>query len=119
MAAPYGEAHITQFMFLLNNLGKRNKITIILTIFLLSFFVLIQVALASDYGLTDTLGAIGGEGRVALENIKNEGIPRTVGRIIGAGLAFIGIAFFILMIYSGFLCMTARGNEEQVKKSID
>ena len=44
-------------------------------------------------------------------------ISTSVGTIIGAGLAFIGVLFFILMIYGGFLWMTAQGNEQQVEKA--
>ena len=40
------------------------------------------------------------------------------GRIIQGAMALIGVAFGILIIYGGFLWMTARGNEETVKKSI-
>ena len=34
-------------------------------------------------------------------------------------MAFIGVIFFVLMIYGGFLWMTARGNEQQVEKAKD
>ncbi|MBI4811909.1 hypothetical protein HY798_00435, partial [Candidatus Falkowbacteria bacterium] len=44
-------------------------------------------------------------------------IPTVSGQVIGAGLAFIGILFFILMIYGGILWMTAQGNEQQVTKA--
>ena len=37
--------------------------------------------------------------------------------IIKTALSFLGVLFLILMIYGGFLWMTARGNEEQVTKS--
>ncbi len=37
--------------------------------------------------------------------------------IIKTLLSFLGVLFLILMIYGGFLWMTARGNEEQVTKS--
>ena len=39
--------------------------------------------------------------------------------MIGYALAFVGVVFFVLMIYGGFLWMTSRGNDEQVKKSIE
>ncbi|MFA4941180.1 MAG: hypothetical protein WC582_01100 [Patescibacteria group bacterium] len=64
------------------------------------------------------------KGLEATANIGFEGapkqtdVPTIVGSIIGAGLSFIGILFFILVIYGGFLWMTARGNEEQVNKAI-
>ena len=37
--------------------------------------------------------------------------------IINSLLTFVGILFFILIIYAGYLWMTARGNEEQVSKA--
>lgn len=41
------------------------------------------------------------------------------GAIIGYLLAFVGVIFFALILYGGFLWMTARGNEEQVKKALE
>ncbi|RJR30818.1 hypothetical protein C4569_04060 [Candidatus Parcubacteria bacterium] len=38
-------------------------------------------------------------------------------RIINILLSFIGIVFLILIIYGGYLWMTASGNEEQVGKA--
>ena len=43
-------------------------------------------------------------------------IPR-VGTIIGVGLSIMGIIFFVLLIYGGFLWMTARGESGQVEKA--
>ena len=40
-----------------------------------------------------------------------------IGRIVQGFIAFIGVIFGLFVIYGGYLWMTARGNEEQVKKS--
>ncbi len=40
-----------------------------------------------------------------------------ISRVIYTLLSFIGILFFGLVIYGGFTWMTARGNEEKVKKA--
>ncbi|PIP18127.1 MAG: hypothetical protein COX43_00405 [Parcubacteria group bacterium CG23_combo_of_CG06-09_8_20_14_all_35_9] len=40
-----------------------------------------------------------------------------VGKVISALLAFLGTIFLVLIIYGGFLWMTAGGNEEQIKKA--
>lgn len=44
-----------------------------------------------------------------------------VSTIIGAGvkgaLQLVGIFFFVLMVYGGFIWMTARGNDEKVTKA--
>lgn len=46
-------------------------------------------------------------------------LPSRVGFIIGIGLSFIGTIFFVLIIYSGIMWMTAAGNEQQVAKAKD
>ncbi len=37
----------------------------------------------------------------------------------GLALSFVGLAFFVLMIYAGFLWMFARGNDQDVQKAKD
>jgi len=74
-----------------------------------------------NYGLDDTLQAeseVNGQ-TVKPANVFNDekDIPTTVGTVIGAALAFIGVLFFILMIYGGYLWMTARGNEQEIEKA--
>ena len=100
------------------NLAKRKKI-IAFIVFLLAFFVLGQAAVASNYGnygLDDTLKVEKDGSKLGDAFMK--GTPaEIIGKIVGAALAFIGILFFILMIYGGFLWMTARGNEENVTKA--
>ena len=44
--------------------------------------------------------------------------PETlVGEIIAVVLSFLGVVFLILMIYGGFLWMTAGGSEQRVEKA--
>ncbi len=40
-----------------------------------------------------------------------------IGNIIKAAISFVGVVFLVLMIYGGYLWMTARGNEQQVEKA--
>lgn len=42
---------------------------------------------------------------------------RVVGVLIYTLLGFLGILFFVLIIYGGFLWMTARGAEDQITKA--
>lgn len=58
------------------------------------------------------------------ENIKKLGSPLSVkdpesvvAALITSLLAFTGVIFFILVIYGGFLWMTAKGNEDQINKA--
>ena len=44
-------------------------------------------------------------------------VSSTIGEVVGAGLAFIGIVFLILMIYGGWIWMFAQGNEQEVEKA--
>jgi hypothetical protein len=46
-------------------------------------------------------------------------IPGILGTLIGSVLALIGIVFFILVVYGGFMWMTAGGNQDTVKKAIN
>lgn len=101
-------------LLLSNSIVKRKKIIIFTTIFLLTFFILAQGVIAGDYGLTETAGGAG----LPTSEVGTD-IPTLIGQIVGAGLAFIGIIFFLLIIYGGFMWMTARGNEQQVTKAKD
>ncbi|MBU4453032.1 hypothetical protein L6260_01825 [Candidatus Parcubacteria bacterium] len=42
-----------------------------------------------------------------------------VGRIIGVAMTIVGVLLLVLIIYSGFLWMTAGGDKEKVKKAQD
>ncbi len=61
----------------------------------------------AQFGLDDTAGEVDGIGDVEL--------PVLIGRIINVALGLVGTIFFILTVYAGFLWMTARGNDAQVK----
>jgi len=41
------------------------------------------------------------------------------GNIIGTALSFIAVLFFIMMVYGGFVWMTARGNDQMITKGQD
>ncbi len=57
-----------------------------------------------------------GTGHESME-IAKRSLPEIIGIIIQAILAFLGVAFLILIIYGGYLWMLARGNEQQVEKA--
>ncbi len=42
----------------------------------------------------------------------------TMGTVVRAALSMVGIIFTVLMVYAGYLWMTARGEEEKVNKAI-
>lgn len=46
-------------------------------------------------------------------------LPLMIGSIIRTILGLLGIIFLVLMVYAGFLWMTARGEDEPVTKAKD
>jgi len=97
---------------------------LIITIFGLLFFAFSAPVSASGLeaaktGLNETAktGLGGGDiGKVpfAAEAVQEGGLALVLGKMIGIILSFLGVLFFALMIYGGFLWMTARGNDQQV-----
>jgi len=76
------------------------------------------IDLSKEYGLSDTLNTGTGEGSETLRTVfKNQKPSEIIGTIIGAALAFIGVLFFVLIVYGGFLWMTARGKEERYNQA--
>ena len=101
----------------MRSLNNKKIIIVFLLAIVLDFFVVTQDTLAtniSDTGLGDTAREGYGSDGIPFEN---EGLSVIIGKVVGAGLAFIGVLFFILMIYGGLTWMMARGNEQDVTKA--
>lgn len=54
-------------------------------------------------------------GGIKAENEK--GFAGVIGKYLGIVLSFVGILFLMLMIYGGYMWMTAAGNDQQVDKA--
>jgi hypothetical protein len=105
---------------------KNVKFKHIKTIFAVFVFLLLanifvlapaKISLAIDTGLDKTAEVVTG-----IKGDYQAGdnyFPTKIGQIIGVLLSFVGTIFFILIIYGGFLWMTARGNEQDVTKAKD
>jgi hypothetical protein len=50
-------------------------------------------------------------------NLQNQGLAVLIGNLINLALSFLGIVLLLIVIYAGFLWMTAGGEEDQVKKA--
>ena len=102
----------------------RIKIILVSLLFCLSFTALVNFALAEtygNYGLDSTVGVS--------ENVKTalsvdaakahpgQFLSSKVGQIVGSLLAFIGVIFFVLVIYAGFKWMISTGNEKNVSEA--
>lgn len=46
-------------------------------------------------------------------------LQATVGNIIKGGLGLLGIVFIVLIVYAGYVLMTARGEEKKVTEAKD
>ena len=92
----------------------------LLSLILLSVFLFSSPALAlsfkDSFSKTGSLGSFSKEAGFAAEPVAVEGY---IGLILTAFFSILGIIAVILIIYSGFTWMTARGNESQVTKAKD
>jgi hypothetical protein len=82
--------------------------------FVLLFFTILM------FSPTVKAVALGGLDETAgVANIKNTpASPElVVGRVLGQVISFVGIIFFILMLYAGFLWMTAAGDEKKIEQA--
>ena len=64
-------------------------------------------------GAKDTANSAYGGG----DEIVPKDLPTALILIINSLLTFLGILFFLLMMYAGYLWLTAHGKEEQVDKA--
>lgn len=85
---------------------------------MISLFFIVPVFAAPDIGVgyNGTAQNIARYAGFSI-NTTQYTLSETIGRIIKIVLTFVGTIFFALMVYSGFLWMTAQGNEEQVAKA--
>ena len=81
------------------------------------------IALALVFGLSaapahavDLLEGIDEVGSAA-DIDTNTTLEQTIGQLINVVLGFLGIVFLVLVIYAGFLWMTAAGNTDRVGKA--
>jgi len=75
----------------------------------LPFVANAQGALANLQGsLNSTAGSAG---------LTSKPLPQLVGSFIAAALGLLGVILVVLVIYAGFIWMTAQGNDEKIKKA--
>ena len=100
------------------NYKNSKKILIATAVTIVVLFVVVLPALllggeamALDTGLDDTA-------RAAFGSIDSStSLAKVIGQIIYAILGFLGIIFILLLIYGGFLRMTAQGDPGKIKTS--
>lgn len=92
------------------------KLLFSLMLVLVPFGALAQFETDSAKGLLDRVAGKAGYVTVTGEALDNNAIGY-IANIINIALSFIGVIFVVLIIYAGFLWMTARGNDSQVEKA--
>jgi hypothetical protein len=73
---------------------------------------------ATGYGIDQTANTAGIGPESGLK-FSTQTIPNVIGDVVGVILSLVGVAFFLLALYAGFIWMSARGNSERVDKAKD
>ena len=103
---------------------RNHKIIFFCLMLVLSFLMAAQMGLADtpaeskakNYGLDVT--AKEGMG-IEKTTIDSSNLSTIIGKVVGAVLAFLGVAFFVLIIYGGYMWMFSMGNEQTATKAKD
>jgi hypothetical protein len=95
---------------------KNKSKQILIFLFLFSILMVPCFVFAAYTSPINKLQSVGQQGGYA-QFSENEQIFVLVSQIISVALSLLGVIFFVLMIYGGFLWMTDRGNEKQVEKA--
>lgn len=86
---------------------------------ILSFLTLAPAVLADTIedttGLNETAGL--GFGQDIITSDTN--LASLIGKIVGAGLALIGVIFFVIIVYAGISWIMAMGKEEKINEAKD
>ncbi len=53
------------------------------------------------------------------KSTNDQSLAELIGTVIKTVLSFVGVIFLVLMVYAGFLWMTARGDESKIEKAQD
>lgn len=95
----------------------RKIITIVSVLAIASFVLLPAISLAGT--APDPGSLLQGTGREAGFDVSDSEtqLTRFIGQIINVILSVLGVIFFVLLVYGGFLWMTSAGNEDKVKKA--
>jgi hypothetical protein len=91
------------------------KKVIILTIIVFTSLILYQFALAFNLD-TDNMFK-GSAAKYGYDVADESTLSSTAGKVINIALGLVGTIFLAFSVYAGFLWLTARGSEEEVKKA--
>ncbi len=83
-------------------------------IVLIIAFLIPALVLAQSYGLKTAADTSGLSSNVISQT---RDIPTIIGTLIGVALSLVGVYFFILILYAGFIWMTAAGAADKVESA--
>lgn len=96
----------------------KKLIALISTTFLALNVALVPMAVSAQTNPFERAGTeVNNVGTAAGINSTNRTLPQIIGQIINIILGFLGIVLLLLVLYAGFLWMTAGGDDGQVKKA--
>lgn len=98
---------------------KINTIILSGLIVFMAFFAFSPVFSAVSTGMTEAEAGLKTSADGVYKTDDSVTTNSIVGTIITTALSLLGVIFLVLMIYGGFLWMTARGDEAQVTKAKD
>jgi magnesium-transporting ATPase (P-type) len=101
---------------------KRNILFAVLFVIIFSYFFTTSVnfSFATDSAKVQfekSLNKTGSEAGYKPDKEANKNFSAFIGTILGYLLTFLGVIFLCLVIYGGYIWMTARGNEQEVEKA--
>ena len=77
---------------------------------------LLVLPFATRAALDTSLGLSNGQVASA-SGLGSQDVRQTIGRIINVALSLLGVIVLVIIIYGGFLWMTAGGNDEKVSEA--
>lgn len=96
------------------------SVLVFLTIFCFVNKVLVASATEGNYGLDSTVSAGNLQApfnTAAVGSQPGQFLSTKIGQIVGSIISFVGVVLMIMIIYAGFLWMTASGNEKNTTKA--
>lgn len=97
---------------------KKSILSILVSIIIFSSPLLVQASLKDAFrggGVLDTVAGEQGAGY----DVSQRTIDPIIANIIYLIISFLGVIFLILMIYGGYIWMTAMGDEKKVQRAKD
>lgn len=93
-----------------------------LIVFLFLFLVINKaIAAGGNYGLDDTVTAGNLSAPLSVQSVNSMGsgqfLSSKFGSIVGSIISFVGVFLLVLVIFAGFLWMTAAGNEKKTEQA--